>query len=75
MPRILVVDDDLATREMLSLALTKSGHRVDRAEGFGPARRALREHRPDLVICDIYMPDGTGLDLLEATRALPDPRR
>ncbi|GLH74961.1 acetoacetate metabolism regulatory protein AtoC [Geothrix limicola] len=73
MTRILVVDDDLAIREMVAMTLEKSGYRVERTDGFAAARAAIREQRPDLIVSDIYMPGGTGLDLLEEVRALPDP--
>ncbi len=73
MTRILVVDDDLAIREMVAMTLEKSGYRVARAAGFAAARAALQERRPDLIISDIYMPGGTGLDLLQEIQTLPDP--
>ena len=73
MTRILVVDDDLAIREMVAMALEKSGYRVDRAEGFAAARAAIRERRPDLILSDIYMPGGTGLDLLKEVQERSDP--
>ena len=73
MTDVLVVDDDLAIREMVALALEKRGYRVVRAPGLAAARAALREHRPDLIISDIYMPGGTGLDLLKETQGLDDP--
>lgn len=73
MTRILVVDDDLAIREMVAMALEKSGYRVERATGFGPALEAIRERQPDLIVSDIYMPGGTGLDLLKEVQELADP--
>ncbi|WP_243317113.1 sigma-54-dependent transcriptional regulator [Geothrix paludis] len=73
MAEILVVDDDLAIREMVAMALEKRGYRVMRAEGLTPAVAALRDRRPDLVVSDIYMPGGTGLDLLKALQAFDDP--
>ena len=73
MTRILVVDDDLAIREMVAMTLEKSGYQVERADGFAAARTLLRGRRPDLVVSDIYMPGGTGLDLLNEVQELPDP--
>lgn len=73
MTRILVVDDDLAIREMVAMTLEKSGYRVERADGFAAARAAIREKRPDLIISDIYMPGGSGLDLLKEVQELSDP--
>lgn len=73
MTDVLVVDDDLAIREMVALALEKRGYRVTRAQSLAAARAALRERRPDLIISDIYMPGGTGLDLLKEVQGLDDP--
>ena len=73
MTRILVVDDDLAIREMVAMALEKSGYRVDRAVGYAAALAAIQEHQPDLIVSDIYMPGGTGLDLLKEVQELADP--
>ncbi|WP_306601415.1 sigma-54 dependent transcriptional regulator [Geothrix sp. 21YS21S-2] len=70
---VLVVDDDLAIREMAALALEKTGYRVARAENLAAARRAIRDRRPDAVLADIYLPDGSGMDLLREVRELPDP--
>jgi DNA-binding NtrC family response regulator len=64
--RILVVDDDEAMREMMSLALTKEGYRIDRAASAAAGVSILGENHFDLVIADIYLGDGTGLDLVDA---------
>ena len=73
MPRVLVVDDDAAIREMVAMALEKSGFDVVRAGSSGEARRALQERPVDLVICDIYMPGGDGLSVLAGVRETADP--
>ncbi len=67
---ILVVDDDLALREMMSLSLTKEGYRVEAAASAAAALEALGRHAPDLVVTDIYLGDGTGIDLLAACREM-----
>ncbi len=72
-PRALVVDDDLAIREMAALALEKGGFAVTRASSAAQAIAELRGRLPDLVLTDIYMPGGDGLSVLEFVRALPDP--
>lgn len=73
MARILVVDDNLAIREMVAMALEKSGYLVERADGFAAARTAIKDRKPDIIVSDIYMPGGTGLDLLQELQGLPDP--
>lgn len=64
--RILVVDDDDAMREMMALALAKEGYRVERANSATDGVAALAESPFDLVVADIYLGDGTGLDLVNA---------
>jgi PAS domain S-box-containing protein len=60
---ILHVDDDPDLTELVSSAVRESGH-TRTAYSLAEARRALRERRPDLVILDIGLPDGSGLELL-----------
>jgi two-component system response regulator AtoC len=64
--RILVVDDDDALREMMALTLGKEGYQVERARSAAEAVTALETSPFDLVIADIYLGDGTGLDLVNA---------
>jgi DNA-binding NtrC family response regulator len=64
--RILVVDDDDALREMMALALAKEGYRVDRASSAAEGIAVLGERSFDLIVADIYLGDGTGLDLVAA---------
>lgn len=64
--RILVVDDDNAMREMMALALAKEGYLVESVGSAADGIAILGEKRFDLVIADIYLGDGTGLDLVDA---------
>ena len=65
MAQILVVDDEMGIRELLSEILTDEGHTVSLAENAGAARKARHERRPDLVLLDIWMPDTDGISLLK----------
>ncbi len=65
MAQILVVDDEIGIRELLSEILTDEGHDVRVAESATAARRARDEGRPDLVLLDIWMPDTDGITLLK----------
>ncbi len=65
MAQILVVDDEVGIRELLSEILTDEGHDVRVAEHAGAARQARDEARPDLVLLDIWMPDTDGITLLK----------
>ncbi len=61
---ILVVDDEIGIRELLSEILFDEGYQVDLAENAEAARKFRLEHEPDLVLLDIWMPDTDGVTLL-----------
>lgn len=65
MARILVVDDEVGIRELLSEILYDEGHTVELAENAAQARAARLRTRPDLVLLDIWMPDTDGVSLLK----------
>jgi DNA-binding NtrC family response regulator len=65
MANILVVDDEMGIRELLSEILGDEGHVVQLAENAQQARAARLEARPDLVLLDIWMPDTDGVTLLK----------
>jgi DNA-binding NtrC family response regulator len=68
MKHILIIDDDAAIREMLHYFLTRKGYSVDLAENGLAGELKLKERMPDLVISDILMPHGDGLELLMRLR-------
>jgi DNA-binding NtrC family response regulator len=65
MANILVVDDELGIRDLLSEILNDEGHQVELAENAAQARLARGRARPDLVLLDIWMPDTDGVTLLK----------
>jgi DNA-binding NtrC family response regulator len=65
MATILVVDDELGIRGLLSEILSDEGHTVELAENAAQARAARERLRPDLVLLDIWMPDVDGISLLK----------
>ncbi|PKQ30567.1 MAG: DNA-binding response regulator [Actinobacteria bacterium HGW-Actinobacteria-2] len=67
--RVLVVDDEPAIVEMLSVSLRFVGYEVDTALTGTDATRAVAAHAPDLVILDVMLPDATGFDLLGKLRS------
>lgn len=69
MANILVVDDELGIRELLSEILNDEGHAVELAENAAEARAARQRACPDLVMLDIWMPDTDGVTLLKEWRA------
>lgn len=65
MANILVVDDELGIRDLLSEILNDEGHSVDVAENATQARVSRATHNYDLVLLDIWMPDTDGVTLLK----------
>ena len=65
MATILVVDDELGIRGLLSEILSDEGHTIELAENAAQARLARERLRPDLVLLDIWMPDVDGITLLK----------
>ncbi|CAM8669615.1 AtoC Response regulator containing CheY-like receiver, AAA-type ATPase, and DNA-binding domains [Comamonadaceae bacterium] len=67
--QILVVDDEPDLRTLYELTLLREGHQVDTAGSVQEANEALQERRYDLVITDMRLPDGMGIDLLKSLRS------
>jgi DNA-binding response OmpR family regulator len=68
---VLVVDDEPAIRESLAFALKREGFDVLEAGSLKEAR-ALEDRQSDLIILDLVLPDGSGLDFLRALRSRSD---
>lgn len=65
MANILIVDDELGIRDLLSEILNDEGHNVELAENAAQARAVRGRMQPDLVLLDIWMPDTDGVTLLK----------
>ena len=68
--RILVVDDEPDLRELYTLTLVREGWQVEEAESVAEARARMNQHRFDVAIVDMRLPDGEGLDVLAWSAAL-----
>jgi CheY-like chemotaxis protein len=69
-PRILLVEDDDAVREILRKALVAAGHEVDEASNGDVALAAYRRQTADLVITDLVMPEKDGLETIMELRRI-----
>ncbi len=63
--RILVVDDEQSIREFLTILLEEEGYSIDTADTVHTALERLQAKAYPVVICDLKLPDGTGIDVLE----------
>ncbi|MET3133739.1 two-component system response regulator PilR (NtrC family) [Oxalobacteraceae bacterium GrIS 1.11] len=68
-PRVLVVDDEADLRELLEITLLKMGLDVDSAENLAQARAFLLQNEYALVLTDMRLPDGLGLELVREVAA------
>jgi two-component system response regulator PilR (NtrC family) len=67
--RLLVVDDESSIVDFLSLLFEEEGYAVETASSVAEARQALSRRSFELILCDVMMPDGNGLDLLKEVKA------
>ncbi|GGC08139.1 sigma-54-dependent Fis family transcriptional regulator [Oxalicibacterium flavum] len=68
-PRILIVDDEADLRELLEMTLIRMGLDVDSAESLAVARRHLQDTHYALVLTDMRLPDGSGIELVQEITA------
>lgn len=72
-PHILVIEDDADLRQLLIDELTDAGHACVGAENLQAARLQLENERPQLVVSDLRLPDGDGMELFNELKHLADP--
>jgi DNA-binding NtrC family response regulator len=68
-PQVLLVDEDDISAQAASRALTRHGCDVVMADSVASARQALARNLFDVVVCDVWVGDGTGIDVFDAARA------
>ena len=72
--KVLVVDDEADTRELICEVLKECGSEVITSRSVPEALEALEQHKPDILISDLGMPDEDGYSLISKIRALPPER-
>ncbi|HET7712428.1 MAG TPA: sigma-54 dependent transcriptional regulator [Thermoanaerobaculia bacterium] len=66
---LLIVDDEASLRDFLSIVFEEEGVRVEAVATLAEARLAIQQREPDIVLCDLMVPDGSGIDLLREVKA------
>jgi CheY-like chemotaxis protein len=72
--RILVVDDEVDSRDLVSAILTRCGSEVNCCESATDAIKAIQDWKPDLLVSDIGMPNEDGYSLIKKMRKLKSKR-
>lgn len=70
MDSILIIDDEPQIRKLLSRILELEGHEVYQAADCRSALKQLKLHRPRVVLCDVFLPDGNGVELVTSIKTL-----
>lgn len=72
MTKILLVEDDESVGRAVSFSLEKEGYEMHSVRTLAEARRAVHRQYPDILLCDVNLPDGSGLLLVEEVRRQGD---
>lgn len=68
MGRILVLEDELSIRRSIEISLQKEGYEVKTAGTISEAEKVMKDFIPEVLLCDINLPDGNGLDFIKIIR-------
>lgn len=73
MTKILIIDDEPQIRNLLSRIISLEGYEVAQAENLKTALKQLMQYKPEVVLCDVFLPDGNGVEFVPQIKAvLPD---
>lgn len=73
MEKILIIDDEQQLRELLARIVSLEGYEVIQAADCATGLQAAAQHRPEVVLCDVRLPDGNGVEMIERLhQAVPE---
>ncbi len=64
MSKLLIIDDEPIIRKLLAKMMELEGYEVFQAEDFHTGMSQLKKNHPQVVLCDVFLPDGNGVELL-----------
>ena len=70
---VLLLEDDPALNQLIVEEMEAQGHRVTAMHALADAAQWLATHRTDLIVTDLRLPDGDGMELLKTAQALQEP--
>lgn len=70
MDKVLIIDDETQLRGLLSRIIGLEGYDVVQAESCAAGLKMLERHAPDVVLCDVKLPDGNGVDMVAKIKAI-----
>lgn len=71
-PKILFIEDDLTLSTLFTMRMRAEGFEVQEAHDGDKALQAAKEFRPDLILCDLMMPNLSGYDVIDILRNTPE---
>ncbi len=71
--KVLIVEDDVATRKGLDLAIRDLGGQTRAVGTAAEAARAIEDFKPEVLIVDLHLPDGDGIEVFRLARENPIP--
>ena len=70
MTKILIIDDEVQIRRLLSRIISLEGYEVLQAESIKNGIKQIIQHQPDIVLCDVFLPDGNGVSAIPELKSL-----
>lgn len=64
MTKVLIIDDEAQIRLLLSRIISLEGYEVFQAENLRVALQQIKLHKPDVILCDVFLPDGNGVEFI-----------
>ena len=68
MSKILIIDDENQIRQLLSRIIALEGYEVIQAADCKSGLKQLELHSPEVILCDVFLPDGNGVDLVSTIK-------